>query len=227
MKHLSAENHQELLAQARTLSRDGRGDKVLALPDGRMVKVFRRRHFITSDLIRPYALRFRENAQALALLGVRTVAVEEVFSCPSQHQHLVLYRSVPGRTLREALANGSGKDDLLPRFAIFFAHLHGKGVLFRSVHFGNVILCPEDGQFALIDVADMTLHKGALNLSQRVRNFRHMIRYEVDRNRIAAGGAEAFLRQYLDSSLLSADKKENLCRKLAREVPFFRFSDPV
>lgn len=225
MNPLTDEQYQELLAAGRPLARDGRGVKVFQLADGRMVKIFRRRNLFTSDFFRPYADRFRQNAESLALLGIKTVLVEKVFVCPTQKQHLVLYQSLPGRTLREALADEGGRRELLARFGAFFAQLHGKGVLFRSIHFGNVIVAPENESFALIDIADMAFYRGPLSLAKRVRNFRHMIRYDGDRRWIEASGTESFLRHYVDASLLSSQKKEQFIQKLAHDVAFFRFPD--
>ncbi|NLC70891.1 MAG: toluene tolerance protein [Desulfuromonadaceae bacterium] len=227
MNHLSTDQYQQLLDRARPLARDGRGVKVFELADGMIVKIFRRRNFITSDFLRPYAVRFQQNAESLLVLGVKTVDVENIFTCPAKKQHLVLYRSVAGRTLREVLADPAGRDDILARFSIFFAQLHGKGIFFRSIHFGNVIVSEGDNPFALIDVADMTIHKAALSLSKRVRNFKHMIRYEEDRKRIEANGVESFVRNYMDASLLSSNEKERFWQRLTKEVPFFRPPNPT
>lgn len=43
--------------------------------------------------------------------------------------------------------------DLLHALEFFLASLHGWGVYFRSLHFGNVIVT-EAGAFGLIDVAE-------------------------------------------------------------------------
>ncbi len=51
---------------------------------------------------------------------------------------------------------------------------------FRSLHLGNVLLM-DDGEFGLIDLADMRIYPSALRNALRQRNLKHMQRYPQDR----------------------------------------------
>lgn len=105
--------------------------------------------------------------------------------------------------------------DIFPRFAALLAQLHRHGVLFRSVHFGNVIVMP-DGRLGLIDVADMRKPLwGALTLKQRLRNFRHMLRYAEDCRLLAAYGVSRFATDYALASEMDARHFASLNETLA------------
>jgi hypothetical protein len=60
------------------------------------------------------------------------------------------------------------------------AQLHERGVYFRSLHQGNVLLM-DDGEFGLIDIADLRIFPSPLRNALRQRNLRHMQRYPQDR----------------------------------------------
>ncbi|WP_336145611.1 lipopolysaccharide kinase InaA family protein, partial [Klebsiella pneumoniae] len=78
---------------------------------------------------------------------------------------------------RQALQSldSSLRESLIERFGRFMAQLHERGVYFRSLHLGNVLLL-EDGEFGLIDVADMRIFPSALRNTLRQRNLKHMQR---------------------------------------------------
>ncbi len=64
-------------------------------------------------------------------------------------------------------------------FGCFLAVLHGKGVLFRSVHFGNVLV---DGDgMSLIDILDLKVFRKPLAEQKRIKNIRFLVKYPVDR----------------------------------------------
>lgn len=108
-------------------------------------------------MIYPYALRFAKNSALLKNLGIATVTVEQVYDVPEIQRQIVIYPKLPGTVLRETLLTAGDKElrtELLECFAGFVALLHDKGVLFRSIHFGNVLNLPS-GNFALIDIADL------------------------------------------------------------------------
>jgi hypothetical protein len=60
------------------------------------------------------------------------------------------------------------------------------GIYFRSAHLANVSLIP-DGTFGLIDISDMKTFHRPLRKRLRLRNFKHMRRYERDRQRLIEG----------------------------------------
>ena len=116
----------------------------------------------------------------------------------------VLYRPLPGETLRQ-ISNKEGFDwqsNLDPLVALI-RRLHGAGIYFRSLHLGNVLVL-EDGEFGLIDVADMRIYPSSLSLSLRQRNLRHMQRYTVDRRWLFEDHFQALLQGYAVTASKSA-----------------------
>ena len=66
MQELDLSAYESLRAGATVLEADKHGDKVLRLPDGNFVKLFRRKRLISSAALYPYAQRFADNARAHA-----------------------------------------------------------------------------------------------------------------------------------------------------------------
>lgn len=217
MKRIDRSRYLELFADGAVLERDGHGEKLLALPDGTMVKIFRRKRWLSTALFYPYSQRFASNARRLAKRNVLTVKVLETAYCPAVKRHLVTYQPLPGKTLRQALgAVETDRSILLTEFARFVASLHQKGVYFRSLHFGNVIV-PNDGQeLGLIDIADMSFQRGALPVRLRTRNFKHMLRYNEDIGYLNEFGSRRFLDQYLAAASLSVYEKLNFLSLLVQ-----------
>ncbi|MCI3948052.1 toluene tolerance protein [Pseudomonas syringae] len=58
--------------------------------------------------------------------------------------------------------------------------LREKGIYFRAAHLGNVILTP-DVTLGPIDISDVKTFHRPLRKRLRLRNFKHMLRYEQDR----------------------------------------------
>lgn len=204
MKKITKEEFQELTLNADILMSDKYGVKVLQTANLKIIKLFRLKRFFSSALIYPYALRFRRNAAALKKRGISTVKVESAYSIPSIQRDIVVYQRLDGRVLRAALADNSmnSRNGLTEKFAEFFTELHDKGIFFRSIHYGNVIVLP-DGKFALIDIADMSFtFFGGLTLWQRLRNYKHMCRYPQDLKFLEKFGADRFIDAYLNKSEL-------------------------
>ena len=190
-----------MVAGATVISKDQFGDKVLKLPDGPMVKLFRLKRRLSSAIIRPYAKRFERGARRLRELGIPSVEVVDTCRVKSISRDLVVYHPLEGATLREALRSSENKEALLKRFATFLAVLHNRGIYFRAIHFGNVIVLPGD-EFGLIDVSELRISPSSLSRRKRVRNFKPIFRYKEDRAAILDFGFDLFLDSYIkDSSL--------------------------
>lgn len=201
MKYLSHNAYRCLVEGGRTLALDTYGPKVIETSDAHIVKLFRTKRLLSAARWKPYAKRFARNARLLAELGVPTVEVIAVHRVPGIQRDIAVYRRLDGVTLRDYL-NGrpDNAEDVFPRLAALLARLHHHGILFRSIHFGNVVVTT-DGTLGLIDVADMRERLfGALTLKQRIRNFRHMLRYADDRKSLAGYGVERFIADYAFAS---------------------------
>ena len=57
---------------------------------------------------------------------------------------------------------------------------HQDYVYYRSLHLGNNIQS-ENQKLGLIDIADLSAYRGSLSKRLRLRNYRHLRRYENDR----------------------------------------------
>jgi len=171
----------QLCSNAHVIEADGLGPKVLRLADGRFLKIFRARHWYTSGSFNPYSERFASNAEQLRTLGIPTPQILGLYSLRDAST-AVSYAPLPGLTLRQALQglDNSLRESLIERFGQFMAKLHERGVYFRSLHLGNVLLM-DDGEFALIDIADLRIFPSPLRSALRQRNLRHMQRYPQDR----------------------------------------------
>lgn len=212
--------YQDLVSRCTVLEQDVFGEKVLRTPEGLIVKIFRRKRWLTTAMLVPYAQRFVSNAGRLAERGIRTVEIVGQSYCPPLKRHLVTYRPVPGGTLRDRLqALPERMSRHLELAASFIASLHQKGVYFRSLHFGNLIVSGEGDKLGVIDVADMSFRAQPLPVSLRSRNFRHLMRRAEDRALLEQFGCRRFIDSYLAATGLSEAAKTDFVRNLRRHVP--------
>lgn len=196
MRTLDYAQYSALREGAEVLEADGSGDKVLRLADGSFLKLFRRKRLISSALWYPYAQRFADNCQALTERNILCPHVRDVFRISRIARDAVHYDPLPGHTLRQLLGEVEQADHLRAQFGQLLARLHEQGIYFRSAHLGNIVLTPE-GELGLIDVADLRVRKTALPRSLRLRNFKHMLRYEKDRQWLLSQDGGFFIGSYL------------------------------
>lgn len=189
----------QMIKGARVLEADSFGPKVFLLPDGNILKLFRRKRLLSSALFRPYSKRFIDNAARLEKLGIPTLQTLTLHQLDAPGMTAVLYRPLPGETLRQlADKNGFDWQQTLPALTAFIRELHAAGVYFRSLHLGNIVVTPGN-QFGLIDVADMRFLRGPLPQHLVKRNLQHFARY-IDREKLN----ESFPMQTLEQILLCA-----------------------
>jgi len=211
---ISSEEFDQLREGARVLEMDLRGEKVLLTPDKHIIKLFYPRRRFTSAAIYPYALRFWNNAQKLHKKGIPTVSCEQLRYDRQNSRHVITYPLLAGTTLRDCLEQSPDNNDYLTKLTAFLAILHEKGILFRSIHLGNILVL-ENGGFGLIDIADMSLQRRPLGLFKRARNFRHLLHDKVDRDSLERYGYKRFLEQYETNANISGFRRR-LFRALIR-----------
>lgn len=216
MKIVLQEEYQEWLSTAEVLMKDDYGEKVLRLADGNFVKLFRVKRRLSSARIRPYSRRFVRNAHELVRLRVPTVNILDELRIPSIGKTGVLYAPLEGRTVRDIAEAGELDEKQVERLGEFFAALHQNGILFRSNHLGNLLLCP-NGEFGLIDISDMTIFPWPLWVSTRLRNFNHLFRYTEDLALLTTVGKGIFLDGYLSTLHSGLSKRMNSKLKLLQE----------
>jgi len=205
VKRLTRPGLQALSANARVIEEDGLGPKVLRLVDDSFLKLFRPRRWYTSGSFNAYSERFAVNSERLRRMGFPTPQILDLYRL-DDGSSAVHYTPLPGNTLRQVLQGITAPDvrqALVERFGKFMAQLHERGVYFRSLHLGNVLVL-EDGEFGLIDVADLRIYPSSLSLSLRQRNLRHMQRYTVDRRWLFEDHFQALLQGYAVTASKSA-----------------------
>ena len=209
MQALDHAHYLGLVEGAHVLEADATGDKVLRLADGSMLKLFRRKRLISSAAWYPYAQRFADNCQTLAQRAIPCPEIIKVFRVKQIQRDAVHYSPLPGQTLRQVMDDATSDDALRAQLGSFIAGLHEKGIYFRSAHLGNVILTP-DGTLGLIDISDMKTYRRPLRKSLRLRNFKHMLRYEQDRQWLIGDNNPAFINGYLSAQSLCAAEELNV-----------------
>lgn len=186
MQALSHTAFEQLVANAQSVEEDSYGPKVYLFDNGDYLKLFRRKRLLSSALLTPYSVRFWRNAERLQRLGIPTVTPLELFRLPNAGWTAVRYRALAGTTLKSVYAQEQGMNSaLLEQLAGFFRNLHRKGVYFRSMHLGNIVLTP-NGALGLIDIADLTFQSRALSHNKARRNLAHFERY-LKHNGLTAG----------------------------------------
>jgi hypothetical protein len=212
----------QLCAGARVLEADWRGEKVLLTPDDRIIKLFYPRRRITSARIYPYAFRFWNNARHLRAKAIPTVHCEQLRYDATHGRYLVTYPLLSGTILREGLESGVFDAAQLDGLAAFLARLHQLGILFRSIHLGNILVL-EKGDFGLIDIADMSIRSRSLGLFARARNFRHLLHDRRDRTVLGAFGYGRLLERYETAANLTGWRKKRLRLFIRRCAPAMKF----
>ncbi len=179
MHNLSLNEYQQLTVDSSILSCDEFGDKVLALNDQSIIKLFRVKRFISQATLYSPARRFARNVRCLKKIGIPTVTIIDLYKISDLKRTAVHYKPLKGLTVREYMQQHGTSPEFLEKFGIFLARMHNKGVFFRSAHFGNIVYTPEK-EFGLIDVSDMSISPFSLGFFKRIRNLKHIFRVRED-----------------------------------------------
>lgn len=165
-----------LTADAHVLEEDSFGPKVYRLADGNFLKLFRRKRLFSSALLVPYSDRFWQNAVRLAELDIPTLSPLQMYRLEDASVSAVLYRPLQGRTLKDIyLEDPDAFGKYLQGLIDFIRTLHRRGIYFRSLHLGNIVLTPE-GKLGLIDIADLSFQRRPLSKAKARRNLAHFSR---------------------------------------------------
>ncbi|MGZ0655523.1 toluene tolerance protein [Coraliomargarita sp. W4R72] len=221
--------YESLTANGKVLEIEGNCPKVILLTEDRILKLFRRKRLLSSQLWITHAARFARNASKLRKRGIPTIQIRSVFSIPAIERQAVLYDMLQGDTLRDWLDANTQSAGLIKckELGVFVAELHSRGILFRSIHFGNVVV-QADGSFGLIDIADTGFTcLGGLSVNQRIRNFHHMDRHDADRSQLAGPMGAAFLQAYLTAVDPSEPVKHRLSTAFNETFSKYKESENV
>lgn len=196
MQTLPAQQIEAWLTDGRILEQDGRGPKVVALADGRFLKIFHTRRHPLLARLQPAACRFSRNAARLRALGIPAPVVRELFWLdPKKGLSGCLYDPLPGDSVERLFkADPQAAQQLIAPLAAFIRQLHERGVYFRSLHLGNILLLPEGG-FGLIDILDLRFKRAPLGRWLVKRNLQHLENY-LQRSGLEGFSMDALMQCY-------------------------------
>ena len=212
IQRMNLATYEQLTAQAKVLEKQSFGVKVWLLPDQRIIKLFRRKRKLSSSRLYPYNVRFARNALRLQARGIAAPNIEEIFFCDAIDRHGVIYDLLEGESFHDLFPH-SDVDALIHIFAEFLVELHEKGVYFRSVHPGNVLL-RHNSRMGLIDIQDMRFWPFALPQHLRARNFRHLFNSDEHSQVMREFGFERFTDIYLQALPRSDSYRKRLKPKI-------------
>ena len=216
MEKINLDQYQKLIKGAQVIEKDGFGLKVLDTNQGEMIKLFRRKSFFSTALFNPYAVRFVENSKQLTALNIPTINVTRLLWCGRIKRHIVVYERLAGDLLRDVLNQSSDvADKAFHKFGIFIAQLHDKGVYFRSAHLKNILVLPNN-ELGLIDISDMQIKRNSLGMTLRQRNFKHILRYQEDKD-LMSQHLDTFTASYTTASHLN-EKKSALIKQTIQAI---------
>ncbi len=220
MRTISLEEYQDRIKDAEVLSMDSYGDKVLRTPRGTIVKLFRLKRRLSTAVFLPYVTRFERAVLRLHQLGIPTVEILDIFRIEGTNLDAVVYIPLLGETLREVVGRTKDSDPLLDQFAGFMRSLHDKGIHFRAIHSGNVVVTPTD-EFGLIDVSTLSCKDRTLSIARRAHNFKSFLNSGYDMPTMTAYGLRRFAICYLDGGDFNAAERKRFLQILERMHPGF------
>lgn len=199
MRIVTAQELESWLASGTTLEKDTRGPKVVALDDGLLLKIFHTRRHPVLARLQPAAKRFTHNANTLLSIGIAAPKIRECFWLDRQSGlSACIYQPLPGHSFEQIYRQSPEQlHSLLPALASFIRRLHLRGIYFRSLHLGNILLLP-DGNHGLIDILDMRFKRHSLSPRLVQRNLQHLSRY-LERHKLADFPLEELITQYRDA----------------------------
>jgi len=203
------------------LEKNEHGLKVVQLTNGDIIKLFRIKHLISGARIYSYARRFCRNAVRLKARGIATVNIKKLYHFDNGINSAVLYKPLPGETLRQIAGTEVVTESLVKSLALFLVKLHQEGVHFHSLHTGNVVLTPE-GEFGLIDISDLSIYPWPLFGNTRVRSFKRICRYPEDIQRFGQHYWQLFLDSYFQESGLGEGYEHEIRRYAKEHVHFHK-----
>lgn len=193
-----------LCASGQAIDSKGGYPAVVLHPDGSVTKIWaRKKKWLSTSKLYPYAKRFIKNAQQLSARGITVPAIQKYAKLKGSHVRIVTYQGIEGESIRELLAKNPQQIDM-KSLCQYILHLHEKGILFRGMHFGNIVQLDEGG-YGLIDFTDVCFFRKPVPLLRRAANIAFPIRYRQDAKAIKKAGLPRFRKTYM--SLLNLEKQ--------------------
>jgi tRNA A-37 threonylcarbamoyl transferase component Bud32 len=199
---LSRQMLEDMISSGTVLEQDSHGAKVICLADGNFLKYFRRKRFFNRELLSPAAVRFAVNVRYLEQLRIPVMRVLALHRIIGEPHTVVIYQPLAGESLRKLAASGQVTAAEMRQTGVFIADLHRRGVYFRSLHPGNIVL--DGSRTGLIDVLDMRIRNRSLTRWERQRNWLHFLRCMEDRPFLDGALIDALLAGYHEGADISS-----------------------
>jgi hypothetical protein len=215
VKTINAQQFDRLMQGAIPDSSHDNLQRLVRMHDGQLAKAFECGRFFSSNWWRPPSGRFVAVANELQRRGIHSADITQRYRLIMPKRDIVTYIPLEGIDLRQALRESNHAKTIFNHFITFLVELHHKGIYFRGIHFGNVIVMPDD-QFGLVDVVSTRFFNRPLTMAMRARNFRHFFQYRLDKDVVREFGREIIMQIYLDHAKLDSAKARKLQAAVAR-----------
>lgn len=215
MKIISKRQLGELCSNGTWIDSIGKYPAVVIHPDGTITKLWlRKKRLFSSYRFRSYAQRFVDNAAVLASKNIKVPEILDHAVVEGGHISVVIYRALPGNSIRDLLKTSPERVDI-PALSRYILMLHEKGIFFRSIHLGNIILLP-DSSYGLIDITDVRYYKKPVPLRRRAINLATPMRYIEDTNRMEAAQLPDLIDCYLSALDSNIEDKARFLEQIRR-----------
>ena len=142
-----------------------------------IIKIFNVRGYISSGFFNTYASRIIKNSIKLKDHEISSIEITNELTFQYNNRLSgVSYKYIPGKTYRD-LGNKITKE-MITDLAKYISIIHKKGIYFRAMHLGNILL--HNKKLFLIDIAKIHFYPWSLFIFTRARAFRRMIKYKDD-----------------------------------------------
>lgn len=162
-----------------------------------IIKIFNVRGLISSGFFNTYASRIIKNSLKLKKYDIPSIEItnELVFQY-NKRLSGVSYKYIPGTTYRDLRRKISM--DMITDLANYISNIHKKGIYFRAMHLGNILL--HNKKLFLIDIAKIHFYPWPLFVFTRARAFRRMIKYQDDIINFGLINYKNLISEYMNSS---------------------------
>src|SRR6056300_108600 len=162
-----------------------------------IIKIFIVRGLISSGFFNTYASRIIKNSLKLKKYDIPSIEItnELVFQY-NRRLSGVSYEYIPGTTYRDL--SHKITMDMITDLANYISNIHKKGIYFRAMHLGNILL--HNKKLFLIDIAKIHFYPWPLFVFTRARAFRRMIKYQDDIINFGLINYKNLISEYMNSS---------------------------
>lgn len=162
-----------------------------------IIKIFNVRGYISSGFFNTYASRIIKNSIKLKEHEISSIEItNELAFQYNKRLSGVSYKYIPGKTYRD-LGNKITKE-MITDLAKYISIIHKKGIYFRAMHLGNILL--HNKKLFLIDIAKIHFYPWPLFIFTRARAFRRMIKYQDDIKHFGLINYKNLISEYMNSS---------------------------